>query len=601
MKNIVRILLLLMIPLVAFSQPGAVISYKKISAASGGFQGLAPGMKYFGASTGPIGDLNNDGIGDIAVQAYDADANKGIVFILFLDTGFTVKSYTAIGPNIGGLNGSFPYSMSTFGSNINAFHDLDGDGIKELLVTNVLGGGNSTGQLFVVYLNANGTVKSYKIIGSSDLVLFTNNYFGSSLSVLDDLDRDGIPEVAVGATGDGAGGFDKGAVFILFLNANGTLRKYSKISAVSGGFTGVLNNVAQFGNSLSSLGDLNKDGVGDLIVSTGNQEEMWVLFLDSSGMVKSHQKIDRDSGQYTDTISVFENFATKVSLLGDIDGDDVPDIAVSSPTDSVNGIDAGRVRILLMNTNGTVKSIKRIDNNSPGFLNVTVSGELFGAGLSRGEDYTGDFKNDLIIGSSGQDDGGTDKGAIYLLSLDGAIQPVKPKSLWKVNTTSGNSATSFHFSQYASGFPDSYQWQFTPDAVNYLNGTGASSANPSVTFKADGQYSVSLKVHNPFGSDSIIRNSYIHVLTTGIADTDGNHPGATIYPNPTTKTLFIRSSQKIRSLTVYDHFGRKMFVPFDQDRELINTGVLAPGIYTLQLDYITGQVNHKAFIVHGDH
>src|SRR5687767_2787704 len=51
------------------------------------------------------------------------------------------------------------------------------------------------------------------------------DYFGSSVAALGDLDGNGIEDLAVGATldDDGVPGSQNGAVWILFLNADGTV------------------------------------------------------------------------------------------------------------------------------------------------------------------------------------------------------------------------------------------------------------------------------------------------------------------------------------------------------------------------------------------
>ncbi len=67
-----------------------------------------------------------------------------------------------------------------------------------------------------------------------------DDYFGLSIAALGDLNGDGVTDLAVGASLDDDGGVDRGAIWILFLNANGTLRGMQKISQTRGGFTGVL-------------------------------------------------------------------------------------------------------------------------------------------------------------------------------------------------------------------------------------------------------------------------------------------------------------------------------------------------------------------------
>ena len=55
-------------------------------------------------------------------------------------------------------------------------------------------------------------------------------------------------------------------MWVLFLNADGTVKAHQKISDTEGGFTGTLDNDDRFGFSVASVGDLDGDGVGDLAV-----------------------------------------------------------------------------------------------------------------------------------------------------------------------------------------------------------------------------------------------------------------------------------------------------------------------------------------------
>lgn len=79
---------------------------------------------------------------------------------------------------------------------------------------------------------------------------------GSSVASLGDLDADAAVDLAVGARNDGSG-----AVWILFRNADGTVKSPSKISNTQGGFAGVLDYLDNFGVATASLGDLDGDGI----------------------------------------------------------------------------------------------------------------------------------------------------------------------------------------------------------------------------------------------------------------------------------------------------------------------------------------------------
>src|SRR6185503_18321104 len=115
--------------------------------------------------------------------------------------------------------------------------------------------------------------------------LADNDHFGSAVAALGDIDRDGVTDLAVGAQGDdtgGAPGANRGAVYILLMNADGSVKSSSKVDSLTP--TGpVLANGDSFGSSIASPGDLDGDGVSDLAVgasgSATNRGAVHVLFL----------------------------------------------------------------------------------------------------------------------------------------------------------------------------------------------------------------------------------------------------------------------------------------------------------------------------------
>ncbi|MCH8880138.1 MAG: FG-GAP repeat protein, partial [Planctomycetes bacterium] len=150
-------------------------------------------------------------------------------------------------------------------------------------------------------------------------------------------------------------GTSRGAVWVLFLNIDGTVKSHQKISDTQGGFTGILDDGDLFGTSVASLGDLDGDGVGDLAVgATGDDDgdtsygAVWVLFLNSDGTVKAHQKISATQGGFTGILDVGDGFGRSVASLGDLDGAGAGDLAVGALFDDDGGPGRGAVWVLFL-------------------------------------------------------------------------------------------------------------------------------------------------------------------------------------------------------------------------------------------------------------
>jgi hypothetical protein len=82
------------------------------------------------------------------------------------------------------------------------------------------------------------------------------------MSDLGDLDGPGpsVAALAVAAAGDDDGGTDRGCAYVLFLDATGNVLSHEKISDTAGNFTGTLDDADDFGASLTAMGDIDGSG-----------------------------------------------------------------------------------------------------------------------------------------------------------------------------------------------------------------------------------------------------------------------------------------------------------------------------------------------------
>ncbi len=414
---------------------GEVLSYQKISDTQGSFLGTLVNYDYLGCSVAAIGDLNNDANSDIAVGAYgddDGGAERGAVWIMFLNSNGKVKSYQKISYTQGGFGGLLS-SGDQFGYSVASIGDLDGDHVSDIAV-GAIGdddGGTDRGAVWILFMNTNGTVKAQQEIsdtsGGFTGVLLDGDNFGSSVAGLGDLNRDNIPDIAVGANKDNDGSMDRGAVWILFMNFDGTVKSHQKISDTSGGFTGTLATADMFGTSVSSTGDINGDGVTDIAVGANKDDDggtdrgaVWLLFMNTNGTVKAHQKISASEGSFTGTLDDSDLFGSSVCSLGDLDRDRILDIAVGAinDDDGEGGVNRGAVWILFLNLNGTVKSHQKISSTEGNFGGGLTNSDNFGSGLCAIKDLNRDRITDVVSGAMGDDDGGTNRGAVWVLFMD---------------------------------------------------------------------------------------------------------------------------------------------------------------------------------------
>ena len=380
---------------------GTVKAHRKISDTEGGFTGVLDNYDGFGVSVVALGDLDGDGVGELAVGAWrddDGGANRGAAWILGVAAAPIACGNSVLDPleqcdDGGSVDGDGCSAVCEIEDRVELFGQAQGGTvgftINQVVVSVVTTPGQTAAQVIANLAAAVGADPTLAALGTTALaignalvtngtvngvidtdaglswappgtvfweqkisdteggfsgVLDDSDGFGWSVAALGDLDGDGVGDLAVGSAWDDDGGADRGAVWVLFLNTDGTVKAHQKISDTEGGFTGVLDDGDRFGRSVAALGDLDGDGVGDLAVGAygdddggANRGAVWVLFLDTDGTVKAHQKISDTEGGFTGVLDDADYFGWSVAALGDLDGDGVADLAVGATGDDDGG------------------------------------------------------------------------------------------------------------------------------------------------------------------------------------------------------------------------------------------------------------------------
>jgi hypothetical protein len=391
-----------------------------------------------GLSVAGAGDVNGDGLADLIIGARVADppgrVDAGISYVVFGKTDGEVVNLSALtagtDPQGFTINGEAGGDRS--GVSVSTAGDVNGDGLSDLIVGADLrdASGTDAGRSYVVFGKTNSTVVELSAVaaGSGGFAIdgqTTSDYSGQAVSNAGDVNGDGLADLIVGANGaDPAGGADAGRSYVVFGRVAGTRVQLSALTG--GGQTGgfVINGQAgadQSGYSVSDAGDVNGDGLADLIVGAlfadsvagANAGRSYVVFgktgtapVDLSAIAAggSAQGFVINGAQANDQAGI------SVSSAGDLNGDGLDDLLVgASLGDPTGGTDAGLTYVVYGKTGDAAVELSALNAGAAteGFV---IGGESAmdqsGRSVSSAGDVNGDGFDDLIIGASGADPAG---------------------------------------------------------------------------------------------------------------------------------------------------------------------------------------------------
>ena len=403
-----------------------------------------------GWSVSSAGDINGDGIDDLIIGAPNAYLNgirqdSGESYVVFGQDTVNGTGFSA-SLDLSSLNGSNGFVLNGIDANdrsgwsVSGAGDINGDGIDDLII-GAWGASSQDGESYVVFGSNTGFSASFDLSdllainggdGSKGFVLNGidgGDRSGWSVSSAGDINGDGIDDLIIGAPNAYLNGIrqDSGESYVVFGQdtVNGTGFSASlDLSSLNGSNGFVLNGIDandRSGWSVSGAGDINGDGIDDLIIGTPYAVESYVVFGSNTGFnaILDLSLLNGSNGFMLRGIDQRDGSGWSVSSAGDINGDGIDDLIIGAFDAYLNGMSGvGESYVVFGSNTGFNASLDLSTlNGSNGFvLNGIDAFDQSGYSVSGAGDINGDGIDDLIIGAPLADpNGASNAGESYVV------------------------------------------------------------------------------------------------------------------------------------------------------------------------------------------
>jgi len=376
---------------------------------------------YSGRAVSGIGDINGDGLDDLLVGADGAGPNIGKSYVVFgRSVGFAAElSVTSLNGTNGFVLEGGPGDQA--GMSVSGGGDFNADGMDDLIVGGAEANsiaGSRTGSTYVVYGRVAGfapILPLQSLDGNNGFRLdgeAVDDFSGSSVSALGDMNGDGVDDLAIGAP---RALNRAGRSYVVFGQSSGFAASLP-LSSLDGSNGFKLDGETDYdisGASVSSAGDINGDGLDDLVIGARYADPnglngagtSYVVFGRDSGFGQTLllSALDGSTGFKLNGEAASDYLGVSVSSAGDTNGDGLDDLIIGARGSDPNGVMlAGRAYLLYGRPSfSATVGLSDLDGINGSKLNGQDARDDAGRAVGAAGDLNGDGIKDVVVGASG--------------------------------------------------------------------------------------------------------------------------------------------------------------------------------------------------------